>query len=154
VVLAVSGGRDSMALMYAVARWAPERLATVATFDHGTGGYATDAASLVVAQARRLGLTVVRERARTPASTEAEWRIARWDFLNRVARAYGARVATAHTRDDQVETIVMRLLRGAGTRGLAALSAPSPIVRPWLSVSAKRWLHGPRRSPSRLPKTP
>src|SRR5262245_10475876 len=49
VVLAVSGGRDSMALMYAVARWAPERLATVATFDHGTGGYATDAASLVVA---------------------------------------------------------------------------------------------------------
>ena len=92
--------------------------------------------------ARRLGLTVVRERARTTANTEAEWRIARWDFLNRVAQAYGARVATAHTRDDQVETIIMRLLRGTGARGIAALAAPSPIVRPWLSVSrveVARW---------------
>lgn len=135
LVLAISGGRDSMALMHAVARWARGRLATVATFDHGTGGYATDAAALVAAEARRLGLTVVRERARVPAHSEAAWRAARWKFLQRVAKAYGARVATAHTRDDQAETIVMRLLRGAGTRGLAALAAPSHIVRPWLAVS-------------------
>ena len=135
LVLAVSGGRDSMALMHAVARWAPDRLAAVATFDHGTGAYATDAASHVAADARRLGLNVVRERARTPAHTEAAWRDARWRFLQRVAGAFGAQVATAHTRDDQAETIVMRLLRGAGTRGLAALAAPSAIVRPWLSVS-------------------
>lgn len=135
LVLAVSGGRDSMALMHAVARWAPDRLAVVATFDHATGGYATDAASLVVAEARRLGLTVVRERARTPERTEAGWRAARWRFLQRVARAYGAHIATAHTRDDQLETIVMRGLRGAGARGLAALAAPSPIVRPWLPVA-------------------
>jgi len=135
LVLAISGGRDSMALMHAVARWAPDRLAAVATFDHGTGGYATDAAALVAAEARRLGLTVVRERARTAVHSEAAWRSARWRFLQRVARAYGARVATAHTRDDQVETIVMRLLRGAGTRGIAALAAPSEIVRPWLPVA-------------------
>lgn len=135
LVLAISGGRDSMALMHAVARWAPERLAAVATFDHGTGGYATDAAALVAAEARRLGLTVVRERARTPVFNEAAWRTARWRFLQRVARAYRARVATAHTRDDQAETIAMRLLRGAGTRGIAALAAPSEIVRPWLPVS-------------------
>ncbi len=135
LVLAISGGRDSMALMHAIARWAPGRLATVATFDHGTGGYATDAAALVAAEARRLGLTVVRERARTPAFSEAGWRAARWRFLQRVAKAYRARVATAHTRDDQAETIVMRLLRGAGTRGIAALAAPSEIVRPWLAVS-------------------
>ena len=49
--------------------------------------------------------------------------------------AYGARVVTAHTRDDQLETIVMRVLRGAGARGLAALAAPSPIVRPWLGIA-------------------
>lgn len=134
IVLAVSGGRDSMALMHAMARWAPGRLAAVATYDHATGGYATEAASLVVADARRLGLTNVRERSRTPARTEAGWRAARWRFLHRVARAYGAQVATAHTRDDQVETIVMRVLRGTGARGLAALAAPSPIVRPWLPV--------------------
>ncbi len=135
VVLAVSGGRDSMTLMHAVARWAPDRLAAVATFDHGTGSYATDAAAHVAANARRLGLTVVRERAHTSAHSEAEWRAARWRFLHRVAGAFGARVATAHTRDDQAETIVMRLLRGTGTRGLAALAAPTRIVRPWLDVS-------------------
>ena len=137
LVLAVSGGRDSMALLQATARWAPQRIAAVATFDHGTGSYAADAASLVVAEGRRLGLTVVRERARIAATTEAGWRDARWSFLHRVARAYGARVATAHTQDDQIETVFMRALRGAGARGLAALAAASPIVRPWLGVSRR-----------------
>jgi tRNA(Ile)-lysidine synthase len=135
LVLAISGGRDSMALMHAVARWAPQRLATIATYDHATGQYAKEASALVAAEARRLGLTVVRERARVQLHTEAEWRDARWRFLQRVAKAYNARVATAHTRDDQVETIAMRLLRGTGTRGLAALAATSPVVRPWLSVA-------------------
>lgn len=135
LVLAVSGGRDSMVLLQAMARWAPGRIAAVATFDHGTGTYATEAASLVAAESRRLGLTVVRERARVPGHSEAAWRTARWNFLERIARAFKARVATAHTRDDQLETVVMRLLRGAGARGLAALAAPSSIVRPWLGVS-------------------
>jgi len=143
LVLAVSGGRDSMALLYAMARWAPSRVAAVATFDHATGDYATEAASLVAAQARRLGLTVVRERARTGGTSEAAWRDARWAFLRRVARGFRARVATAHTRDDQLETIVMRTLRGSGARGLAALAAPGDVLRPWLAVSRAelaRWV--------------
>ena len=135
LVLAVSGGRDSMAMLHAMVRWAPDRVAAVATYDHATGGHATDAAALVAAEGRKLGLTVVRERARIAGTTEAAWRNARWSFLNRVARAYKARVATAHTRDDQVETVAMRLLRGAGARGLAALAAPSSVVRPWLALS-------------------
>ncbi len=135
VVLAVSGGRDSMAMMHAFAQWAPERVAAVATFDHATGGYATEAASVVVAEGRKLGFAVVRERATTAGTNEAAWRAARWRFLRRVARAYGARVATAHTQDDQLETVVMRLLRGAGTRGLAALAATSPVLRPWLAAT-------------------
>lgn len=134
LVLAVSGGRDSMALLHAVARWFPASVAAVATFDHGSGVPATDAAALVAAEARRLGLTVIRERARTIVPTEDAWRTARWSFLKRVARGYDASVATAHTRDDQIETIVLRLLRGTGARGLAALAAPSPIVRPWLPL--------------------
>ncbi|HEY0929470.1 MAG TPA: tRNA lysidine(34) synthetase TilS, partial [Gemmatimonas sp.] len=143
LVLAVSGGSDSMALLFAMVRWAPGRIAAVATFDHGTGTYATDAASLVAAHGRRLGLTVIRERSRRPGANEAAWREARWSFLQRVARGFHARVATAHTRDDQAETVVMRLLRGSGARGLAALAAPSAIVRPWLGVSREeltRWL--------------
>lgn len=135
VVLAVSGGSDSMALLFAMHRWARSSIAAVATFDHGTGSYAADAAALVAAQGRRLGLTVIRERSMMTGSSEAEWRAARWSFLRRVAGAFRAPVATAHTRDDQVETVVMRLLRGSGTRGLAALAAPGPIVRPWLGVS-------------------
>jgi tRNA(Ile)-lysidine synthase len=135
IVVAVSGGRDSMALMHALARWHPAAVAAVATFDHGSGPDATDAAALVAAEARRLGLTVIRERARGVLPTEDAWRTARWAFLKRVARAYRAVVATAHTRDDQLETIVLRLLRGTGARGLAALAAPSTVVRPWLPLA-------------------
>lgn len=135
VVLAVSGGRDSMALMHAFAQWAPHRVAVVATFDHATGGYASEAAALVVAEGQRLGFAVVRERATTAGTSEAAWRAARWRFLRRVGRAQCASIATAHTRDDQVETVVMRLLRGTGARGLAALAAASPVLRPWLAAT-------------------
>ncbi len=135
IVVAVSGGRDSMALLHAFARWARARVAAVATFDHGTGRYATDAAALVLAEARRLGFHVQSERVENLTRSEAAWRTARWQFLRGVAHAHAARVATAHTSDDQVETIVMRLLRGAGARGLAALAAPSAVLRPWLTVS-------------------
>lgn len=135
LVLAVSGGADSMVLLHAMVRWAPTRIATVATFDHGTGAHAREAASMVVATARRWGVPVIRQRAVKPATTEAGWREARWSFLQRVAGAHRARVATAHSADDQLETIVQRLLRGAGTRGLAALAAPGAVVRPWLGVS-------------------
>ncbi len=126
-----------MALLHAAARWAPEQVAAVATFDHASGQYATDAASLVASEARRMGFTVVRERARTTGASEAAWRTARWHFLHRVAKAHRAKVVTGHTRDDQIETVVMRLLRGSGTRGLAALAASSPIVRPWLTLSRR-----------------
>ncbi len=134
LVLAVSGGGDSMALLHAMARWGRDRVATVATFDHGTGAHARDATDLVAAESRRLGLPVVRQRAIRPGRNEAEWRDARWAFLHRVATAHRARVATAHTQDDQLETIVQRWLRGAGARGLAALAARSPVVRPWLPL--------------------
>jgi tRNA(Ile)-lysidine synthase len=67
--------------------------------------------------------------------TEAEWRLERWRFLSQTAATLGARVVTAHTRDDQVETVFMRALRGAGPRGLAGLEAGSAILRPLLATS-------------------
>ncbi|MHB1224626.1 MAG: tRNA lysidine(34) synthetase TilS [Gemmatimonadaceae bacterium] len=135
LVLAVSGGLDSMALLHAVARWRPAGVrVTVATFDHGTGPTARRAARMVRRAARRLGLPVVVGRARLAGADEDAWRVARWRFLSAVAARRRAVVVTAHTRDDQLETVVQRILRGSGPRGLAALLAPSPARRPWLDV--------------------
>ena len=134
VVLAVSGGRDSTVLLDAAAEVSPPGALLVATFDHGTGPAAERAAEHVSALTRRLGIPVRVGRAREPLSGEAAWRAARWAFLSAVARDEGAIVATAHTRDDNVETILMRELRGAGARGLAGLYAPSATRRPLLET--------------------
>ncbi|MGZ8457998.1 MAG: ATP-binding protein, partial [Gemmatirosa sp.] len=122
VVLAVSGGRDSMVLLDAACAVARDRLAGVATFDHGTGPHARAAVRRVRRAAVRRGLPVLAGRADLPDAGEAAWRAARWRFLRRAARRLGATtVATAHTRDDQIETVAMRVLRGAGPPGLAGL---------------------------------
>ena len=138
LVLAVSGGLDSMSLLDVMAMAAPERIAAVATFDHATGPHATNAVAHVRREARRRGLRVVAGRMpRTGDRSdglEAMWRTARYDFLREVAEARGARIVTAHTRDDQVETVLLRLMRGAGARGLAGLAAPGPVMRPLLEI--------------------
>ena len=133
LVLAVSGGRDSIALMHAAARAARGSVATVATFDHGTGPHATQAARHVESEAARLGLRSIVGRAPKglPASEE-HWRSARREFLSSVARFNSGVVTTAHTLDDHLETVVMRVLREAGARGLAGLYAPSDTLRPLL----------------------
>ncbi len=127
-----------MALLHAAAhRLAAGRTRSVvvATFDHGTGEAATQAAALVRRVAEGHGMECVAGRSTASASGEAAWRDARWRFLRRLATERRASVVTAHTRDDQVETIVMRLLRGAGARGLSGLRAPSPVLRPMLAIS-------------------
>jgi len=140
LLLAVSGGLDSMVLLDAFAKAAPTRIAAVATFDHGTGAHAVRAARLVAREARRRGLAVVAGRLSKQApgaprsGLEAMWREARHRFLADAARGRGAMVATAHTRDDQIETVLMRELRGSGARGLAGQAAPSAIARPFLEL--------------------
>lgn len=136
VVLAVSGGRDSMALLHAAVRVARPSVACVATYDHGTGSVATRAAELAASAAASLGVPAVVGRASRAGRNEAEWREQRRAFLRDVARRMDAAVVTAHTRDDQIETVLIRVLRGAGARGLAGLYAPDPcFVRPLLDVS-------------------
>jgi tRNA(Ile)-lysidine synthase len=68
-------------------------------------------------------------------SKEEEWRRGRWQFLRQVASKKDASVVTAHTLDDQIETVFMRILREAGPRGLAGLYAESEIIRPFLDTS-------------------
>jgi tRNA(Ile)-lysidine synthase len=133
-LLAVSGGRDSMVLLDAMAAARASEVAAVATFDHGTGAAATRAAGLVERVALGRQLPVV-SGVGPAISGEAAWRDARWRFLRGWAAELGATIVTAHTRDDQVETVLLRLLRDAGPRGLAGMLAPSSVARPLLMVS-------------------
>ena len=136
-VLAVSGGLDSIALLRAASAIPARarRSVLVATFDHGTGKAAGRAADLVVREAARLGFVSVAGRAAAVGQREEEWRRARWEFLNDVAAKHSATVVTAHTRDDQVETVFMRILRQAGPRGIAGLYADSEVVRPFIDIA-------------------
>jgi len=139
LLLAVSGGLDSMSLLDAIDTVASERIAAVATFDHASGPHSALAAAHVAAEARRRGLHVVtghlNEDGDRSSGLEAMWRAARHRFLRDISNSYDARIVTAHTRDDQVETVLMREMRGAGARGLAGLAAPSPILRPFLHTT-------------------
>jgi tRNA(Ile)-lysidine synthase len=136
-LIAVSGGRDSMVLLDAFARFRLDAVA-VATFDHGTGRAAEQAARHVELEGARRSIPVVSgRRAHDSTSGEAAWRAARWDFLNGWAKELSAAVVTAHTRDDQLETVVMRVLRdprNTSARGLAAMYARSPVSRPLLGI--------------------
>lgn len=126
-----------MVLLDAMASARSHEIAAVATFDHGTGRTATKAAALVERTAMGLELPVVSgilARPSAEAASEASWRVARWRFLNGWAEELRATVVTAHTRDDQVETVVMRLLRDTGVRGLAGMLAASAVRRPLLEV--------------------
>ncbi len=136
VVLAVSGGLDSMVLMDAVAKTfrAPRSGILVATFDHRTGPHAARAVRLVARRAKALRLQCVSGVADTAHSREHEWREQRWAFLRATAENFDASIATAHTVNDQVETVFMRILRDAGPRGLAGLYAESDVIRPFLSL--------------------
>jgi tRNA(Ile)-lysidine synthase len=136
-VLAVSGGLDSMTLLTAASRLTPRARhnVVVATFDHGTGRAAGRAAALVARYSARCGFICVTGRASTVGTREEEWRRSRWHFLQDVAAKRNGQVVTAHTRDDQIETVFIRILRDAGPRGLAGLYADSEIVRPFLDVS-------------------
>jgi tRNA(Ile)-lysidine synthase len=131
VVVATSGGRDSTALLHALAALREElRLSLhVAHFNHGLRSDAGDDAAFVAAMSRTLGLPYHEGAGDTRAYAEREHlsledaaRRLRYGFLLDVSRSAAAQAAaTGHTRDDQAETVLMRLLRGGGLRGLAGI---------------------------------
>jgi tRNA(Ile)-lysidine synthase len=160
LVLAVSGGSDSTALLVLAARWAqalkkrrqrhPALLA--ATVDHGLRPEAKREAAAVKALAGRLGIAhrTLQWRGTKPKSGLQEAaRIARYRLLADAARRAGyAHILTAHTLDDQAETVLFRLARGSGLTGLGgmAYAAAVPVaadsavfvVRPFLRVPKAR----------------
>ena len=132
LLVAVSGGADSTALLVGVARIAPEFGLTLhaAHLHHGLRGAEADAdLDFVRALCARLGVPLHFARRDLPAlmerrglSGENGLRVLRRGFLRAAAKRAGAcTIATAHTADDQLETLLMRLLRGAGLRGLGAM---------------------------------
>ena len=125
-LLAVSGGPDSLAMLHVFARLAPQYDLDlhVAHFDHRLREGSGADAAFVARQAAALGLPATvraaEETAPVPGrSPEETARDRRQSFLQEVAEGIGAvRIATAHTMDDQTETILMRMLFGTGPRGL------------------------------------
>ena len=154
IVVAVSGGVDSLALLHLLYT-SQIRLGCqlhVATLDHGLRGEAgAQDAQYVAELAQKWGLEVTVGRADVPAlaverglGIEAAARLERYRFLAEVARKAGAqRIALAHHADDQAETVLMHLLRGAGLEGLSGMAYQSPhpfqpdlmLIRPLLGLA-------------------
>ena len=154
-VVGVSGGSDSVGLLRWLHRIGPElglRL-SVAHLDHGVRGEVGRAdAEFVTELAARLDLPLDLGQwsPRRVGHFEADARGARYAWLTEVARARGAAVvAVGHTRDDQAETILHRIVRGTGPSGLAGIPARRPLadgvtlVRPLLRLTrqeVRAWL--------------
>ena len=148
IVLGVSGGADSIAMLDAMIRSKRCSL-IVAHLNHCLRGEESDSdEEFVQTEAAKLNLPFHSERAEvalrateTGRNVEAVAREMRYDFLARVAQAHDAAlVATAHTQDDQIETILLRLIRGAAPRGLRGIYETRTLVsgvtlmRPMLKV--------------------
>jgi tRNA(Ile)-lysidine synthase len=146
IVAALSGGADSVALLDALAFLAPARRwhVVAAHLDHGLRGSSGVDAAFCAELCDSMSVPLVIERAdvrgraeREKGGLEAAARAERYAFLERVRRDRRAAViGVAHTRDDQAETFLLQLLRGAGTTGLGAMRQRSGhVVRPLLDVS-------------------
>jgi tRNA(Ile)-lysidine synthase len=132
VLVAVSGGADSMALLDVLARLVPslELSLFACGVDHGLRKEAAAELDVAARHAAHLGVPFARARLEVApgANLQARARAERWKALAAEARRCGARaIATAHHADDRAETVLMRVLRGAGARGLAALPPRAPV---------------------------
>ncbi|MCB9545182.1 MAG: tRNA lysidine(34) synthetase TilS [Myxococcales bacterium] len=138
LLVACSGGADSLALLHAAASLGGWTLGA-AVVDHGLGPHGAAACRAVEAAGRALGVPVFVLPVQLGAGQgpEDQARRARLTALEACARSEGYPcVALAHTREDQVETVLMRLAEGAGVRGLAGMAAARGCFRrPWLAVA-------------------
>jgi tRNA(Ile)-lysidine synthase len=148
VLIALSGGPDSVALLHAMlalrdrARRPSVRIAA-AHLNHRIRGAEADRDEAFVRElCAKMGVELVIEQAvgltAESPNLEERARAARYDFLERTAARLGAaHIATAHHADDQAETVLMRLLRGSGVQGLGAMAVAGPgrLLRPLLDLT-------------------
>lgn len=146
--VAVSGGADSMALAVLMAKWGG---ATYLTFDHALRAESATEAATVSGWLGKLGVAhhVLKWAGKKPASDiQAAARRARYRAFAEFCRGRGIRhLVLAHTRDDQAETFLIRLLRGSGVDGLAAMAPVTQmgkgqnalvLLRPFLAIPKAR----------------
>ncbi|WP_112321634.1 tRNA lysidine(34) synthetase TilS [Oceanibium sediminis] len=169
--VAVSGGGDSVALMLLLHDWAATtgRALHVATVDHGLRPESAAEADLVAARAARLGLPhqTLQWSGAPQGNLQDAARQARTELLADWAGKRGlAAVALGHTRDDQAETLLLRLARGSGIDGLSAMAPVSrragvtwlrPLLgqrrqalRDWLSARGEAWVDDPSNTDPRF----
>ena len=140
VLAAVSGGGDSQAMLDVLARLAPKlgyRLRAHGV-DHGLCPEASRELDQAETLAARLGVPFSRSRLKVSrgANLQARAREVRYAALREVAAPEQALIATAHHAHDRAETVLLRLLRGAGPRGLAVLPARTQdVIRPLLRAA-------------------
>jgi tRNA(Ile)-lysidine synthase len=147
VLLAVSGGPDSTALLVMTAKWARRRggpRIEAATVDHGLRAEGVDEAAAVGELCGKLSVphrTLLWRGDKPKTRLQERAREARYALLAEHARAIGAEIlATAHHLDDQAETVLFRLLRGSGVSGLAGMAARTErdgltLLRPLLGLA-------------------
>lgn len=153
LLLAVSGGPDSLALLVVAARWAKEKHGKrprlyVATVDHGLRAESADEAVLVAKISTALGIphtTLMWDGDKPSQGIQEAARHARYKLLADHATRVGARViVTGHHADDQAETVLLRLAAGSGLSGLAGMASETPLFdhhilfRPLLAISRMR----------------
>jgi tRNA(Ile)-lysidine synthase len=135
LLAAVSGGGDSQAMLSVLARLAPQLGFALRAHgvDHGLRVEAAGELDLAEALALRLGVPFARSRVAVArgANLQSRARDARYAALRDAAAPHAALIATAHHAHDRAETILLRLLRGAGPRGLAVLpTRAQDVIRP------------------------
>ena len=137
LVAAFSGGPDSTALLLGLAQFGCP--VTAAHLDHAMDPGSAERARAAARLAEKLGVPFVTERREVPRggdSFEAAARRVRYEFLEEVRLRTGARwIATAHHRDDQAETVLLRLMFGSGLEGLGGIRpVHGAVVRPLLAL--------------------
>lgn len=158
VVVAVSGGADSTALLLALDELVKSKTLKIKVFvahlNHRLRGVASqEDARWVTTMAKRLGHEIavgsvdVKKRAtRTRDNLEQAARRARYEFLAKTTRSKGAKlILTAHTMDDQAETILLNLLRGSGADGLGGIEPVRPLIPGGETTLARPLLSWARR---------
>lgn len=129
VVVALSGGPDSTALLAAATFERPHRVAAVVV-DHGWSPGSAEVAERAAAAATTAGAAPVQVRRALPTAGETAARAARYSELDAAAAEFGAAaVLLGHTLDDQAETVLLGLARGSGARSLAGMAAQRGLLR-------------------------